>query len=154
MIADKNNKENLMMVLRDFLLEGSARTQEEICRALEKQGYEVNQTKISRLLRKLGVVKVKNECGEVVYWLPKEPPPPESSTTVNSLVTGVVANETMIIVHTSPGAAQLIARVLDYCNNDNEVLGTIAGDNTIFIAPKSVRNIKKIVKKIRVLLEF
>ncbi|MEI8055452.1 MAG: ArgR family transcriptional regulator [bacterium] len=154
MIADKSNKENLMMVLRDFLLEGSAKTQEEICQALEKQGYSMNQTKISRLLRKLSIVKVKNECGDVVYWLPKEPPPPESSTTVNSLVTGIVTNEVMIIVHTSPGAAQLIARVLDYCNNDNEILGTIAGDNTIFIAPKSVKNIKKVVEKVRVLLEF
>lgn len=154
MIADKNNKENLVMVLRDFLLEGSAKTQGEICRVLEKQGYRVNQTKVSRLLRKLGVVKVKNEHGEVVYWLPKEPPPPEPSTSVNSLVASVVANETMIVVHTSPGAAQLIARVLDYCNGDNEILGTIAGDNTIFIAPKSVSDIKKIVKKIRMLLEF
>jgi transcriptional regulator of arginine metabolism len=154
MLIDKSNKENLTTVLRDFLLAGSARNQEEICRALKKQGYSANQTKISRLLRKLGVVKVKNECGEVVYWLPKEPPPPEASTAVNSLITSVAANEVMIIVHTSPGAAQLIARMLDYCNSDDKVLGTIAGDNTIFIVPKSIKNIKKIVKKIRALLEF
>lgn len=151
---DKSNKENLIATLRDFLLEESAKTQEEICKSLEKQGYVVNQTKVSRLLRKLGAVKIKNEHGKVVYWLPKEPPPPELSTPVNSLVTSVVANENIIVVHTSPGAAQLIARVLDYYNGDNEILGTIAGDNTIFIAPKSTNNIKKIMKKIKELLGF
>ena len=139
--------------LRAFLLEGSAKTQEEICHALEKRGYEVNQTKVSRLLRKLGVVKIKNEHGKMVYWLPKEPPPPELSSSIYGLVTSIAANESIVIIRTSPGAAQLIGRLLDYCNNDNEILGTIAGDNTIFIAPKSVSNIKKLVKKIRGLLE-
>jgi transcriptional regulator of arginine metabolism len=153
MITDKNNKKKLMATaLRDFLLEGSAKTQEEICRALKKHGYTTNQTKISRLLKKFGIVKIKNEYGKMVYWLPKEPPPPESSTLINSLVAGIVANETMIIVHTSPGAAQLIARILDYRNDDNNILGTVAGDNAIFIAPKSVKNIKQTMEKIKLLL--
>lgn len=150
----KSADSNLIATLKGFLLEGATKTQEEICRVLKKRGYLVNQTKISRLLRRLGVAKVKNEYGEVVYWLPKELPPPEPIASINNLVIGVVANEAMIIVYTSPGAAQLIARMLDYRNKDNEILGTIAGDDAVFVAPKSIKNIKTIMKNLKLLLEF
>ena len=148
MIA-KNNKDGLATALREFLLAESVKTQEEICTALEKQGYNINQTKVSRLLKDLGVVKIKNERGEVVYWLPKEAPPSELSSTIGGLIISITANEFMVIVKASPGTAQLIARIIDYCDSDGEILGTIAGDDTIFIAPKSIKDIKKVTDKIK-----
>ena len=154
MSMDKSDKKDLVVVMRSFLLEKPAHTQAEICNALKRRGCKVNQTKVSRTLRKLGAVKVKNECGEVVYWLPKEPPPPELSVTVNELVSSVFANEAMVVIRTSPGAAQLIARLIDYRERDNDILGVIAGDDTVFIAPKSTSNIKKTLKKIRSLFGF
>ncbi|MDR1057529.1 MAG: arginine repressor [Coxiellaceae bacterium] len=145
----KASKEDLVPVLRDLLLENNAKTQEEVCLALAKYGFRVNQTKISRLLRKLGVTKVKNERGEVTYWLPKEAPPASLSTSVGNLIISIVANETIIVIHTSPGAASVIARVIDYSCEENETLGTIAGDDTIFVVPKSIANIKRVYKKIK-----
>ena len=61
----------------------------------------------------------------------------------------VQANEANIIVTTSPGAAQLIARVLDYHKNQLNILGTIAGDDTIFIAPKHTTKMAESVKLIK-----
>lgn len=145
---NQTHKIQLMSTLKKLLLEGSAKTQKEICQALTKQGIDINQTKISRTLRKLGVVKIKNEQGDSVYCIPKDPPPLESSSSVNNLVIDIVHNESIIVVHTSPGAAQVIARIIDYLNSDNEILGTIAGDNTIFIAPKLTSNVKQLAKKI------
>ena len=138
--------------LRNLLIEGKVTTQEDICAALETLGHSVNQSKISRLLRKLGAVKSKNEQGQIVYRLPREPAPPTISSELSSLVIDIVANETTIIVNTSPGAAQLIARVLDYHKDEFQILGTIAGDDSIFIAPKSTKTIQDCVNQIRLLL--
>jgi transcriptional regulator of arginine metabolism len=142
----------LLNDLRALLVEGKAATQEDICAALESQGHLLNQSKISRLLRKIGAVKSKNEQGQIVYRLPHEPAPPATSSQLSNLIIDVVANEVIIIVQTSPGSAQLIARVLDYHKEEIEVLATIAGDDTIFVAPKSVEKIDHSVKKINKLL--
>ena len=138
--------------LRRLLLEGEVASQEEICSALESLGHPINQSKVSRLLRKVGAVKSKNEEGQIVYRLPIEPAPPMINDKLSSLIIDVVANETTIIVHTGPGAAQVVARILDYHKNKIQILGTIAGDDAIFIAPKSIKHIQESVREIRKLL--
>ena len=138
--------------LRGLLQAGKVTTQEDICAALEALGHAINQSKVSRLLRKVGAVKSKNEQGQVVYRLPHEPAPPTPSSQLSSLIIDIIANETTIIVNTSPGSAQLIARVLDYNKKNLAILGTIAGDDSIFIAPASVNDIEKITAAIRQLL--
>lgn len=148
------NKKDLAPIVRDLLLKKSAKTQEEICQALKKHGHQTNQTKISRLLKKLGATKLINERGEITYWLPKESPPANLSSLVNNLVTGVTANESTIIIHTTPGAASVIARVIDYLDIHSEILGTIAGDDTIFVAPKSITNIKVVYENLKSRLGF
>ncbi len=146
------NAKEIQVALQNLLQEESAGTQEEVCQALQNQGYSVNQTKVSRMLRKLGAVKTKDERGNVVYWRPKEPPPPELSSRVSSLIIDIVANETTIVVHTSPGSASLVSRLLDYQQKNIEILGTVAGDDSIFIAPKSVANIEKTLQRVKELL--
>ena len=143
---------DLMSDLRELLLEGKVTTQENICDALGELGHSVNQSKVSRLLRKVGAVKSKDEQGAVVYRLPKEPAPPTTSSQLSDLIIDIVCNETNIIVHTSPGSAQLIGRVLDYNKSKIEILGSIAGDDTVFIAPKSIYKIDQTVTEIKSLL--
>ncbi len=138
----------LLEALRTLLLAGEAGTQENICEVLESRGFEVNQSKISRLLRKIGAVKVVNTLGQVTYSLPREPAPPNMGTPIRSLILDVVANESLVVIFTSPGSASMVARILDYSQISTEVLGTIAGDDTIFVAPKSVKNIKKLHQEI------
>lgn len=138
--------------LRTLLQEGNVTTQEDICSALEAQGHAINQSKVSRLLRKVGAVKSKNEDGQIVYRLPMEPAPPTLSSRLSGLVIGMVSNESMIIINTSPGSAQLLARILDYHKNTIHTLGSIAGDDTIFIAPKSTQKIDETLQAIKQLL--
>jgi transcriptional regulator of arginine metabolism len=57
----------------------------------------------------------------------------------------------MIVVHTSPGSASLIARFLDYRHKETEILGTVAGDDTIFIVPKSIKRIHHTLKEVEAL---
>jgi len=141
--------QTLVEALRALLRGREANTQENICQELEKAGYEINQSKASRLLRKIGAIKVINAKGQVVYSLPREPAPPSMDTTLRDLILDVVSNETLVVIFTSPGSASMVARVLDYEQISTEILGTIAGDDTIFVAPKSVKNIKKLTEEIK-----
>ena len=144
----------LTEALKSLLVEGQTGTQEELCEALEKHGFKVNQSTISRLLRKVKAVKIENEKGESVYSLPRQPAPPAITPAIRSLVVEIVANETTIVIFTSPGSASMIARILDYKQPSSEVLGTIAGDDTIFVVPKSIQNIRKLHKEIKTLLDM
>lgn len=138
--------------LRELLLAGTVTTQEGICDALESMGHPINQSKVSRMLRKLGAVKAKNESGQIVYRLPREPAPPTPRSELGSCIIDIVANETSIIVNTSPGSAQLIARLLDHNRTKAEILGTIAGDDTILILPLSNKTIVNTLVHVKGLL--
>ena len=142
----------LLTALEALLLEGKVTTQESIRAALEEMGYAVNQSKISRMLRKVGAVKSKNEHGNVVYRLPHEPAPPTAKTELSTLIIQIASNEHNVIIQTSPGAAQLVGRILDYHKAELGMLGCIAGDDTIFVSPQSVLMISDCVKSIRRLL--
>jgi transcriptional regulator of arginine metabolism len=133
-------------------LEREASTQEEICLALEKKGFEVNQSKISRLLRKIGAIKIKNIQNQAAYSLPREPPPPSAQTPLKDLVLDISFNETLIVISTSPGSASMVARILDYYQVASEILGTLAGDDTIFVAPRSIKDLPRLAEKIKTLL--
>jgi len=114
----------------------------------EKYGIETNQSIVSRDLRKLGVTKrlVNNK---MIYELPGI----DASAEILRLgVVDVVHNETMIIVKTMPGLADFVGDFLDL-QEDIGILGTLAGENMIFVAPESVKKIGAIYEKIcRVLM--
>ncbi len=140
---------SLIEALKTLLKSRKAATQEDICLELEKQGYEINQSKASRLLRKVGAIKVENAKGETVYSLPREPSPPSMETPLRELILDVVCNEALVVIYTSPGSASMIARVLDYHQSTLGILGTIAGDDTIFVTPVSIKQTQKLSEGIK-----
>ena len=129
-------------------------TQEELVHQLRQQSYDINQSKVSRLLRTLLAIKIKNKEGQTVYTLPKEPLPPSTKSSLTQLVLDIIANENLILIKTSPGSAPLIARFLDHDQKDSYLLATIAGDDTIFVAPKSVHQIKEALIEVKLTLEM
>ncbi len=148
----EKKSQSLVDTLRVLLMGRRASSQEVICSSLEKLGYEINQTKVSRLLRQIGAIKVTNAQGQTVYSLPREPAPPSMNASIRNLILDIVANETLVIIFTSPGSASMVARVLDYNQITTGILGTIAGDDTIFVAPKTIKDIHKLSEEIKRLL--
>ncbi|WP_352340208.1 hypothetical protein, partial [Psychrobacter sp. 16-MNA-CIBAN-0192] len=73
----------------------------------------MSQSKVSRMLSKFGAVRTRNAKQEMVYCLPAEMGVPTAKSPLRQLVIDIMHNEMMIIIRTSPGAAQLIARLLD-----------------------------------------
>jgi transcriptional regulator of arginine metabolism len=130
--------------------ESSAGTQEEIGKDLAKHGILLNQVKISRLLHKLGAIKMI-ENKRTVYRLPTELVPITPEHTLKNIILSIRQNETLIVVQTTPGSAQFVARFLDQ-SRDSRILGTVAGDDTIFIAPTSHKVIKSLAQRLTQIL--
>mgnify|MGYP003385314706 FL=1 len=125
----------------------------EVGGALSKQGFDnMSQAKISRLLSKLGAVKTRNTNNEMIYILPDELAVPKSKQSIESVVLSVKNNSMQIILKTGIGGAPLISRMLDSMGESAGILGTLAGDDTIFIAPIDVNRIEEITQSIRDLL--
>lgn len=129
-------------------------SQGEIVDVLKNMGFEnISQSKVSRMLSKFGAVRARNAKGDMVYCLPPELGMPTAKSPLKQLVLDVEHNGVMIIIRTTPGAAQLIARLLDSLGRSDGVLGTIAGDDTIFIAPSDIEQIEEIRQKVEDLFE-
>lgn len=152
MTQPSHDANTLLEALSEILRKGSASTQQEICEELSAQGFAINQSKISRMLHRLAAIKVKTAQGQTGYRLPKELAPPPTQTPLTQLILKIAANENLVIIQTSPGSASLIARMLDYQNSESEILATLAGDDTIFVAPKSIKRIRHALEEVRKLL--
>ena len=149
-----NKQEELIKAFKEILKAESFGSQGDIVDALKSQGFDnISQSKVSRMLSKFGAVRTRNARGEMVYCLPPELGMPTAKSPLKQLVLDIVHNNVMIIIRTSPGAAQLIARLLDSLGKADGVLGTIAGDDTIFIAPADVTEIEETRNKVEALFE-
>ena len=146
--------DNLTRAFKELLNQERFGSQSEIVDALKKQGFTgINQSKISRMLTKFGAVRTRNTKMEMVYCLPGELSVPNTSSPLKNLVLDVDYNDMLIVIKTSPGAAQLIARLLDSIGKSEGILGTIAGDDTIFITPTRDTKIVDLLKNVQRLFE-
>lgn len=146
--------DNLTRVFKELLNQERLGSQSEIVDALKKQGFTgINQSKISRMLSKFGAVRTRNTKMEMVYCLPNELSVPNTSSPLKNLVLDVDHNSMLIVIKTTPGAAQLIARLLDSIGKSEGILGTIAGDDTIFVTPTSDKPIDELLQNIQRLFE-
>ncbi|HHW5575510.1 TPA: transcriptional regulator ArgR [Haemophilus influenzae] len=146
--------DNLTRAFKELLNQERLGSQSEIVDALKKQGFTgINQSKISRMLSKFGAVRTRNTKMEMVYCLPNELSVPNTSSPLKNLVLDVDHNAMLIIIKTTPGAAQLIARLLDSIGKSEGILGTIAGDDTIFVTPTNDKPIDELLQNIQRLFE-
>ncbi|WP_286233497.1 transcriptional regulator ArgR [Thalassotalea sediminis] len=150
----KKNEAELITAFKTLLKEQCYGSQGQLAAALAEQGFKnMSQAKISRLLSKLGAVKMRNASSQVVYILPDELAIPKSRQAIQSVVASVKHNNMQIIVKTGIGGAPLISRMLDSMGESAGILGTLAGDDTIFIAPMDVSRIDQTTEDIKRLLD-
>ncbi len=109
-------------------------TQEELLDALRGAGFDATQATLSRDLARLGARRVSRPAGGTVYELADGAGDGNGLGALRGLVSGIIANRSLVVVRTHPGSAPAIARAIDLAGLP-EVLGTIAGDDTIFVAP-------------------
>jgi transcriptional regulator of arginine metabolism len=126
-------------------------TQAELRGLLSVRGFDVTQATLSRDLAKLHARRASLPDGGTAYELEgfaaRSGAEPAQLAAMADLVVGVRDGASMVVVHTRPGVAAAIATLLDQARLDS-VIGTIAGDDTIFVVPERRVTAKALAKRL------
>jgi transcriptional regulator of arginine metabolism len=127
------------------------RTQEELADALNQEGWDVTQSSVSRDIAALGLVK-----SEGIYQRPAaarihEIADPNLRRIAESLLSIETAGDALLVLHTPPGEAQRVGSALDLLAWP-DIVGTIGGDDTIFVAARHAVAQGQIAKQLRGLM--
>jgi transcriptional regulator of arginine metabolism len=141
------NKVNRQIAIKQIVSEQAIGSQEELCTALHKSGFEITQASLSRDLRELGIVRVNTPQG-LRYVLNPLNEERRLQSFIGYEVEQISANESLVVIKTLPGRAQGVAEIIDSLHNAL-ILGTIAGDNTIFVTPTSIGKMDELLKLLR-----
>ncbi len=141
------NKVNRQIAIKQIISERSIGSQEELCAALHEKGFAITQATLSRDLKELGIVRI-NAPGGFRYVLNQLNEERRLQSFIGYEVEQISRNESMIVIKTLPGRAQGVAEIIDSLHNPL-ILGTIAGDNTIFVTPTSIERINDLVRLLR-----
>ncbi|RKR91728.1 ArgR family transcriptional regulator [Micromonospora pisi] len=129
----------------ELIREQPIRSQTELAELLATDGVQVTQATLSRDLDELGAVKVRGGDGPAVYLIPEdgkrplrdaEQAPARLIRLLRELLTGVDSSGNITVLRTPPGAAHYLASALDRAGLP-EVVGTIAGDDTILVVART-----------------
>ncbi|MEM7611009.1 MAG: hypothetical protein AAF270_04990 [Pseudomonadota bacterium] len=128
MPAEHSQQEARRALIRTLLQERTIRTQAELASQLQARGHLVTQSSVSRDLREMNIIK--DPSG---YKLSQPPAGQPEESTLGFVRAVVPAGPNLVVLHTAIGAAQRVAVELDR-SDWPEIIGTISGDDTIFIA--------------------
>lgn len=149
-----SEKEQLQLAVCQRLInERSYLSQEEIRLDLRRHGFDsISQSTVSRLLKLLGVIKIRNAKGQKIYSVnPQLRPAPSAARSIAEMVVSVEHNDEFILIHTAAGYGRAVARILDY-HALPEILGVVAASSIVWVAPRDVKRTALIHKQINYLL--
>ena len=135
----------------DLLRNGEVETQDDLRRKLARRGIHVTQATVSRDIEELGLVKTRTGYRLPETAEPAASPQPTLPIVLKEFLTDARQAANLVILKTRPGNAHSVAVALD-ADPWEEVVGTVAGDDTIFIATTSSRQAETIRKKILALV--
>ena len=146
----KNKRQEAII---EIIKKKKIRTQEELAKALKKQGFDVTQATVSRDIHALRLKKSAEGGEKARYVLPVESDMPYgySSVLTESLL-DVDHAMNLLVLKTRPGMAMAVAAAVD-AMEFHEIVGTIAGDDTIMCAVRSQDQAKALKKRFLLFLE-
>ena len=141
----KSRQEDLVKLI----LSEHIKTQEELTAKLIEKGYDVTQATVCRDIKDLKIIKMIDEFGKSKYVINKGQNMPEEKepdiSFFKKMVTEVNCSINIIVIKTTAGMAQGVAAAIDSLKY-KEILGTIAGDDTIMVVCQDEFYTKKITK--------
>ena len=129
-------------------------TQEELAEKLNKSGFAVTQATISRDIRELKLTKIQHGAKQI-YAALTENKHSNSNKYIDILKHSFVSvdmAQNILVIKTASGTAMAVATALDSLHWD-EIVGTIAGDDTVMCAIRTVDDTKKLVKRLENILK-
>lgn len=143
-------KERRQRAIADLIRGHNLSNQEELAERLAALGFAVTQATISRDLEQIGAIKVRRD-GQLTYALSEEvrgQADPRLAAVFRDWVRSVVPAANLVVLHTPPGSAHLVGVALDQ-SDIGEIVGTICGDDTIFVATRSPAEAEALAVKLR-----
>lgn len=143
------------VTILDIIEKNEIETQEELADALRQRGIQVTQATVSRDIKELRLLKVLTPMGTYKYATADKAENGLTDRFIRMLaesVLSVTAAANMIVVKTLSGSASVAGEALDSFRWP-EVLGTIAGDNTIFMVVRTVEEVQTVVDRIQEMMK-
>lgn len=145
----KSDRQKLILKI---VSEESIDTQEHLQKALRKHGLKVTQATVSRDIKELSLLKTVSEKGGYKYSVPKLRKEPQKNDVLYAIISDAVnfvdyAMNT-VVVKCSTGMAQAVCAKLDSLELEN-VVGTLAGDDTIFILMRTEADAERLVRELK-----
>ncbi len=151
-MRDSAERDRRLKAIRAVITKTRITSQTDLVERLGRRGFEVTQSSVSRDLKALGVAKMG---GRYVLRLPDDDPSPaeDDMTRVAAFVVRLCpAGPNLIVIHTDVGTASRVALALDR-SGWTDVVGTIAGDDTVFVAVEDLRARKRLERRLRNAIE-
>lgn len=131
-------------------------TQQEVAYALHQNGFEVSQSTLSKDFKELKLVKAISPGGSFKYVLPqyvnREIQAGSARREIEDFVTGVDSAANLVVLKTASGNASGVCETIDQ-SDWSEIIGTIAGENTILIICKTPSKAKHLMTRIQTILD-
>jgi transcriptional regulator of arginine metabolism len=144
------SKEQRRRAIVELIRASPISSQDELAERLSSNGYAATQATISRDLEQIGAVKVRRG-GRLSYSVPdqlRDLAAPRLDTILHQWVRSIDVAMNTVVMQTPPGSAHLVGVALDQTEYP-EIVGTICGDDTIFVACRSVAEAEGIAAKFR-----
>ena len=138
-------------LIREIIENQSIQTQEELAEALREHGMVVTQATVSRYIKEMHLLKVLSEDGGYRYATMDKSEQGMNDRLIRMLSDSVVdmsSANNLIVIHTLPGSAHVAGEAVDSMRWP-DVLGTIAGDNTILVIVRSNEEVEAVLKRFR-----
>ena len=150
-------KRRRQQAILDLVRKESLGSQGAILDRLREQGFEVTQPTVSRDLEELGLVRARDDRGQLRYV-----PPGEATTNGHGVerlhrvlaefVLQLEASRNIVVVRTPPGSANTVAQVIDQVGLE-DVIGTVAGDDTILVVTREGVRGTTVLRRLQELVE-
>lgn len=142
-------------LIREIVESQSIQTQEELAEALRQHGMVVTQATVSRDIKELHLLKVLADDGGYRYATMDKSEQGTNDRLIHMLADSVLdiqSANNLIVIHTLAGSAHVAGEAVDSLKWP-EVLGTIAGDNTILIVVRSNEDVDSVLRRFRSIIK-
>ncbi len=148
----KNRRQNKII---NIVKSTPVHTHDELIEALNREGVQVTQATVSRDIKELGIIKVPSSDGGSVYSVPEVASEPNRNRVdmVSDSIKAVNAALHTIVINTFPGMAPAVGAAVDSVMH-NDILGSVAGDDTVIIIAKSIESATELEAKIKMVFRL
>ncbi len=147
----KLTKQQRQLLIREIITSKRVASQEELSRILRQSEIDVTQATLSRDLREMRIIRSPEDDG-FRYVLPEVAEGRKIRRVVHEEIVQILANESIVVIKTLPGRAAGVGVFIDHLKDSN-ILGTVAGNDTVLIVPTSIKKIKEVMGALRMLGE-